>query len=98
MKVDLLTGNLKLLAVFLIWMTNRWGGRYAREIFRRRSGDGDWFSPGKQNPGLQQLGQLCTQELENAVNELAMQGTFYRVFRLVNSGRKLESDLFEGLR
>jgi len=47
---------------------------------------------------LQQLGQLCTQELENAVNELAMQGTFYRVFRLVNSGRKLESDLFEGLR
>jgi hypothetical protein len=29
---------------------------------------------------------------------LAMQGTFYRVFSLVNGGRKVEIDLFEGLR
>jgi LmbE family N-acetylglucosaminyl deacetylase len=65
---------------------------------RFTGGERDWFGPEEQNPGLQQLGQLRTQELENAVNELAMQGTFYRVFRLVNSGRKLESDLFEGLR
>jgi hypothetical protein len=28
---------------------------------------------------------------------LAMQGTFYCAFRLVNVGRKIESDLFEGI-
>jgi len=38
------------------------------------------------------------EELENAVKELAMQGTFYRAFSLVNSGRIVEADLFEGLR
>jgi len=27
-----------------------------------------------------------------------LQGTFYRAFSLVNGGRKVESDLFEGLR
>jgi hypothetical protein len=29
---------------------------------------------------------------------LSMQGTFYRAFSLVNGGRQLETDLFEGLR
>jgi hypothetical protein len=29
---------------------------------------------------------------------LAMQGTFYRAFSLVNGGREIEKDLFEGLR
>jgi len=29
---------------------------------------------------------------------LALQGTFYRAFSLVNGGRKIETDLFEGLR
>lgn len=28
---------------------------------------------------------------------LAMQGSFYRAFSLVNGGRKLETDLFEGI-
>jgi hypothetical protein len=35
---------------------------------------------------------------ESASAVLAMQGTFYRVFSLVNGGRKMESDFFEGLR
>jgi len=29
---------------------------------------------------------------------LAMQGTFYRAFSLVNGGREVEKDLFEGVR
>jgi hypothetical protein len=29
---------------------------------------------------------------------LAMQGTFYRAFSLVNGGRAVEKDLFEGIR
>jgi hypothetical protein len=33
-----------------------------------------------------------------AVAVLAMQGTFYRAFSVVNSSRKLETDLFEGIR
>jgi hypothetical protein len=28
---------------------------------------------------------------------LAMQGTFYRAFSLVNGGREMETDLFEGV-
>lgn len=35
---------------------------------------------------------------EMAAQALALQGTFYRAFSLVNGGRKLETDLFEGLR
>lgn len=35
---------------------------------------------------------------EQAGQALSLQGTFYRVFSLVNSGRKIETDLFEGLR
>jgi LmbE family N-acetylglucosaminyl deacetylase len=35
---------------------------------------------------------------EMAAQVLALQGTFYRAFSLVNGGRKVESDLFEGLR
>jgi len=33
-----------------------------------------------------------------AAQVLALQGTFYRAFSLVNGGRKVETDLFEGLR
>jgi hypothetical protein len=29
---------------------------------------------------------------------LAMQGAFYRVYSLVNGGRAIETDLFEGIR
>ncbi len=35
---------------------------------------------------------------ETAAQVLALQGTFYRVFSLVNGGRRVETDLFEGLR
>jgi LmbE family N-acetylglucosaminyl deacetylase len=35
---------------------------------------------------------------EQAAQVLALQGTFYRAFSLVNGGRKVETDLFEGLR
>lgn len=35
---------------------------------------------------------------EMAAQVLALQGTFYRAFSLVNGGRKVETDLFDGLR
>ncbi len=35
---------------------------------------------------------------EMAAQVLNLQGTFYRAFSLVNGGRKVETDLFEGLR
>lgn len=35
---------------------------------------------------------------EQAAQVLALQGTFYRAFSLVNGGRKVETDLFEGLK
>jgi hypothetical protein len=47
---------------------------------------------------LSRLGALAEMHEEAAVAVLAMQGTFYRAFSLVNSGRKLETDLFEGIR
>jgi len=47
---------------------------------------------------LPTLGALAEMPEESASAVLAMQGTFYRAFSLVNGGRKPESDLFEGLR
>jgi hypothetical protein len=44
------------------------------------------------------LGALAEMHEEAAVAVLAMQGTFYHAFSLVNSGRKSESELFEGIR
>ena len=41
---------------------------------------------------------LAEMHEDAAVAVLAMQVTFYRAFSLVNSGSKLESDLFEGIR
>jgi hypothetical protein len=43
------------------------------------------------------LGALAEMHEDAAVAVLAMQGIFYRAFRLVNSGRKLESELSEGI-
>jgi len=37
-------------------------------------GERGWFGPEEQNPGLKRLGQIRTQELENAVKELGMKG------------------------
>ncbi len=47
---------------------------------------------------LSTLGALAEIHEDAAVAVLAMQGTFYRAYSLVNSGRQIESDLFEGLR
>lgn len=47
---------------------------------------------------LPTIGALAEMPEESAAAVLAMQGTFYRAFSLVNGGRKPESDLFEGLR
>jgi len=47
---------------------------------------------------LSTIGALAEIDEDAAVAVLAMQGTFYRAFSLVNGGRNLETDLFEGLR
>ena len=47
---------------------------------------------------LSTLGALGEMDGDAAASVLAMQGTFYRVFSLVNGGRGVEIDLFEGLR
>jgi LmbE family N-acetylglucosaminyl deacetylase len=47
---------------------------------------------------LPTLGLLAEIHEEAGVAVLAMQGTFYRAFSLVNGGRELEKDLFEGIR
>jgi LmbE family N-acetylglucosaminyl deacetylase len=47
---------------------------------------------------LPTLGALAEMPEDAAASVLAMQGTFYRAFSLVNGGRKVETDLFEGLR
>ncbi len=47
---------------------------------------------------LPTLGALAEMHEDAAVAVLAMQGTFFRAFSLVNGGREVETDLFEGLR
>ena len=47
---------------------------------------------------LATLGALADADETTAVQVLSLQGTFYRVFSLVNGGRQIEVDLFEGLR
>ena len=47
---------------------------------------------------LSTIGMLAELPEESAASVLAMQGTFYRAFSLVNGDRKVETDLFEGLR
>lgn len=47
---------------------------------------------------LPTLGVLAEMDGDAAASVLSMQGTFYRAFSLVNSGRGVETDLFEGLR
>ena len=47
---------------------------------------------------LPSLGLLAEMHEDAAVAVLAMQGTFYRAFSLVNGGRGIEKDLFEGIR
>lgn len=47
---------------------------------------------------LPSLGRLADMHEDAGVAILAMQGTFYRAFSLVNGGREVEKDLFEGVR
>jgi LmbE family N-acetylglucosaminyl deacetylase len=47
---------------------------------------------------LPSIGPLAEMSKDSAAAVLAMQGTFYRAFSLVNGGRKIETDLFEGLK
>jgi LmbE family N-acetylglucosaminyl deacetylase len=47
---------------------------------------------------LPTLGLLAQLHEDAGVAVLAMQGTFYRAFSSVNGGRKIEKDLFEGIR
>ncbi len=47
---------------------------------------------------LPSIGALAEMPEDSAASVLAMQGTFYRAFSLVNGGRAVETDLFEGLR
>ena len=47
---------------------------------------------------LPTLGRLAEMHQDAATAVLAMQGTFYRAFSLVNGDRKIEKDLFEGIR
>lgn len=47
---------------------------------------------------LPSLGRLAELHEDTGVAVLAMQGTFYRAFSLVNGGRGIEKDLFEGIR
>ena len=47
---------------------------------------------------LASLGALAEMHADAAIAILAMQGTFYRAFSLVNGGREVELDLFTGIR
>lgn len=47
---------------------------------------------------LPSLGLLAEMQEDAGITVLAMQGSFYRAFSLVNGGRKTENDLFEGIR
>ena len=47
---------------------------------------------------LPSLGTLAQMHEDAVAAVLAMQGTFYRAFSLVNGGREVESDLFTGIR
>ncbi|MEP6896823.1 MAG: PIG-L family deacetylase, partial [Chloroflexota bacterium] len=40
-------------------------------------GERGWFGSEEQNPGLERLGEIRTQELENAVKELGMRGLYF---------------------
>ncbi|HEY3473271.1 MAG TPA: PIG-L family deacetylase, partial [Anaerolineales bacterium] len=40
-------------------------------------GERGWFGPEEQHPGLSTLGQLRTQELENAIQILGMKGLYF---------------------
>jgi hypothetical protein len=47
---------------------------------------------------LPSLGKLAELHEDAGVAVLALQGTFYRAFSLVNGGREIEKDLFAGIR
>jgi len=82
-----LTGNLKLLAVLAHPDDESMGmggtlAKYSVEgvetyCICASRGERGWFGPEEQNPGLQRLGQLRTQELENAAKELGVRLLYF---------------------
>ena len=61
----------------------------------------NWF-PGLESTDVGEVSQAAVYRLEDltAVQQIALWGSqeFYRAYSTVNGGRKLETDLFEGLR
>jgi hypothetical protein len=57
-----------------------------------------WEAIKRHQSQLPSLGPLLELPEEEVRRLLVLQGTFYRAFSLVNGGRRLETDLFEGLR
>lgn len=57
-----------------------------------------WRAIQRYRSQLPSLGQLAQMDEDAAAAVLAMQGTFYRAFSLVNGGRMTENDLFAGIR
>jgi LmbE family N-acetylglucosaminyl deacetylase len=82
-----MTDSLRLLAVFAHPDDESMGmggvlAKYAAEgvetyLICATRGERGWFGSEDQNPGLQALGELRTQELEAAVYELGMKGLFF---------------------
>lgn len=56
-----------------------------------------WRAIQRHKSQLASLGALADLHEDAAVAALAMQGTFFRAFSLVNGGREMETDLFEGI-
>ena len=82
-----MTDNLRLLCVFAHPDDESMGmgstlAKYAAEgvethLVCATRGERGWFGPEEQNPGLAALGQLREKELENAVQELSMNGLYF---------------------
>ncbi len=56
-----------------------------------------WRAIQRHQSQLPSLGLLAEMHEDAGVAVLAMQGTFYRAFSLVNGGREIEKDLFAGI-
>lgn len=59
--------------------------------------DAAWRAVQCHKTQLLTLGGLADLDEDAGAAVLVMQGTFYRAFSLVNGGRKIEKDLFEGI-
>lgn len=67
-------------------------------IDMREHGRAAWRAIQCHQSQLASLGRFAEVDEDTGAMVLAMQGTFYRAFSLVNGGRKIEQDFFEGIR